>query len=157
MISIVSMDTNEVHLLQSGGLDANGQVPERVISDGEGNPCRHCFEYIDNNEEMLILAHRPFADIQPYAEIGPIFLHAKECKRYKGNFLSELPQTLKSNSHYILRGYDEHERIVYGTGRVTSNDEICFQANEIFTNSKVDFIHIRSATNNCYHSRIDRN
>ena len=25
---------------QAGGTDANGQRPERVLSDGDGNPCR---------------------------------------------------------------------------------------------------------------------
>ena len=65
---------------QSGGLDANGQVPERQISDGDGNPCRHCLNLIPKGAEMLVLAHRPFPAPQPYAEVGPIFLCADACE-----------------------------------------------------------------------------
>ena len=156
MINFVSVNTKEVRNLQSGGLDANGQVPEKVFSDGEGNPCRHCLENINEGEEMLILAHRPFGDIQPYAEMGPIFLHAKECAAYVNAIDEEKPAVLKTNSHYLLRGYDKNERIVYGTGSITPNEEITSQANALFGDSKVKFIHVRSASNNCFQARIER-
>lgn len=157
MIDFICIDTCEVRRLQNGGMDANGQPPERILSNGEGNPCRHCFEYIKKGDEMLILAYKPFNTVQPYAEQGPIFLHAKECDQYNGSNTQSLPPTLKSNSHYILRGYDENERIVYGTGYITPFEEIPSKAKDLFGDNRVKFIHIRSATNNCYHARIDRN
>ncbi|MFN7050754.1 MAG: DUF1203 domain-containing protein, partial [Gemmobacter sp.] len=66
--------TETVRALQSGAADANGQSPERHVSDGGGNPCRHCLQMIPAGAGMLILAHRPFTRLQPYAESGPIFL-----------------------------------------------------------------------------------
>ena len=60
--------------LRAGGGDAYGNPAERTISDGEGNPCRHCLGFVPKGEEMLILAHRPFGAVQPYAETGPIFV-----------------------------------------------------------------------------------
>lgn len=72
---------------QSGGLDANGQRPEHHISDGNGNPCRHCLKMIPKGAEML--AHRPFPTAQPYAEIGPIFLCADLCAAGGGVDLPE--------------------------------------------------------------------
>ena len=157
MINFISLDTKEVRNLQNGGLDVNGQVPEITVSNGAGNPCRHCLENIDEGEEMLILAHRPFDDIQPYAEMGPIFLHAKECTVYVNSIDEEKPAVLKSSSHYLLRGYDENERIVYGTGCITPNEEITSKAEALFGNGEVKFIHVRSASNNCYQARIERN
>jgi len=62
VINFVSMNTKEVRRLQNGGLDANDQSPEKVLSDGAGNPCRHCLENIDEGEEMLILAYRVVSD-----------------------------------------------------------------------------------------------
>ena len=41
-IKFTSMSTGEARAYQAGALDANGQVPERHISDGDGVPCRHC-------------------------------------------------------------------------------------------------------------------
>lgn len=156
MINFISLDTKEVRNLQNGGLDANGQVSEKVFSDGAGNPCRHCLENINEGEEMLILAHRPFGEIQPYAEMGPIFLHTKECAAYINSKDEENPAVLKTSSDYLLRGYDENERIVYGTGCITPNEEITSKAEAMFGNEKVKFIHVRSASNNCYQARIER-
>jgi len=45
---------------RSGGLDANGQAPERRLSDGQGVPCRHCLDIVPAGSDYLILAHRPF-------------------------------------------------------------------------------------------------
>ena len=156
VINFVSLDTKEVRNLQNGGLDANGQVPEKVFSDGVGNPCRHCLENIDKNEKMLVLAHRPFTTVQPYAEQGPIFLHAKECAAYVKSAEVENPAVLKTSSDYLLRGYDENERIVYGTGCITPNEKITSKAEALFGNEKVKFIHVRSASNNCFQARIER-
>lgn len=71
-IRFTPIPTETVRAYQAGGPDANGQPPERQISDGGGNPCRHCLKMIPKGAGMLILAHRPFPVPQPYAEIGPI-------------------------------------------------------------------------------------
>ncbi|MDN5789196.1 DUF1203 domain-containing protein, partial [Pseudorhodobacter sp.] len=113
-IRFTPIPTEIVRALQAGGLDANGQVPERHLSDGQGNPCRHCLKLIPEGAEMLILAHRPFPLAQPYAEIGPIFLCADPCLAGGG---ADVPEILNS-AHYILRGYSTDHRIVYGTGAV---------------------------------------
>ena len=59
-----------------------GQPPERKISDGDGVPCRHCLGYVEAGAPYLVLAYRPFPAPQPYAEVGPVFLHADPCPAY---------------------------------------------------------------------------
>ena len=82
-IRIVALDSALVKGLQNGGLDADGRKPERHICEGGGMmPCRHCLTDIKAGEPYLILAHRPFSSVQPYAEQGPIFLHAESCSRH---------------------------------------------------------------------------
>ena len=76
-----ALPTDSVRALQCDGADAYGLVPERKVSDGDGVPCRHCLEGVAAGEDYLILAYRPFPALQPYAETGPIFLHARECER----------------------------------------------------------------------------
>ena len=78
-VRFTPISTAVVRAYQAGGVDANGQLPERQVSDGGGNPCRHCLQMIPAGAGMLILAHRPFPAPQPYAEIGPIFLCADAC------------------------------------------------------------------------------
>lgn len=136
---------------QSGAPDANGQVPERHISDGDGNPCRHCLRMIPQGAPMLILAHRPFPAPQPYAEIGPIFLCADACQAGGG---TALPAILQSPT-YILRGYSADHRIVYGTGAVIATAALKQEASTRFADPRVAYLHLRSARNNCFQLRID--
>lgn len=137
---------------QAGGPDANGQRPEAHVSDGSGNPCRHCLGLIPEGKGMLILAHRPFPAPQPYAEVGPIFLCADPCAPGGG---PDLPAMLDSPD-YIVRGYDAGDRIIYGTGGVTATEAIPARASELLRDEKVAYVHVRSARYNCYHVRIDR-
>ncbi|MER8502606.1 DUF1203 domain-containing protein [Mesorhizobium sp. M0204] len=153
MIRFKALPTDAVRALQRGGADAYGLKPERQISDGDGVPCRHCLKNVAAGEPYLVLAYRPFSELQPYAETGPIFLHAEECERAAEVEL--LPEMLES-SDYIVRGYCKDDRIVYGSGGVIPTDAIAARAETLFRRDDIDYVHIRSARNNCYQCRIDR-
>ena len=148
----VAIPTDAARRYQAGGVDANGQVPERTVSDGGGNPCRHCLKMIPEGAGMLILAHRPFPAPQPYAEVGPIFLCADACAAGGGEALPEM----LASSDYIARGYGADDRIVYGTGGVVATGAIPKRAGELLDDPRVAYVHVRSARNNCYQVRIDR-
>ncbi|MCU0828449.1 MAG: DUF1203 domain-containing protein [Tabrizicola sp.] len=144
--------TDVVRAYQAGGPDANGQVPEQAVSDGGGNPCRHCLKMIPEGAGMLVLAHRPFPAPQPYAEVGPIFLCADACE---AGGEAALPEMLASPD-YIVRGYGADDRIVYGTGGVVATRAIPARAGELLDDPRVAYVHVRSARNNCFQVRIDR-
>lgn len=148
-----AIDTATARHLQNGGPDAYGQTIERATSDGDGIPCRHCLALIPAGKSYLILAHRPFEGLNAFTETGPIFLCAEPCERATPG--PELPSMLESQ-HYILRGFDHQERIVYGTGKVIPTDEIQRRAAQLLANPIIAFVHVRSAANNCYHCRIER-
>lgn len=153
MPTIHALPTETVRALQAGGPDANGQPPERKLSDGGGNPCRHCLRYIPEGAEMLVLAHRPFPALQPYAETGPIFLCAEPCARHDGD---GLPEVFTRAPDYLIKGYGTDDRIVYGTGQVVARDAMMEAAEAILADPRVAYVHIRSARNNCYQARIGR-
>lgn len=146
-----AMPTEEAHGFRTGDCDAYGNLPEVAASPG-GMPCRHCLGQIDAGEQMLILAYRPFRSLQPYAETGPVFLHARACERYPRT--DALPPVLDSPD-YIVRGYGADDRIVYGTGAVTPTDRIAARAAKLLKRPDVAYVHVRSARNNCYQCRID--
>lgn len=139
--------------LRAGGADANGQPPERVLSDGKGNPCRHCLGFVPQGQEMLIAAYRPFEQLHPYAETGPIFLCADPCPRHEG---AEPPPSLTSSPTYLLKAYSADERILYGTGQITPAAEVGPYAEALLKRSDVAFVDVRSARNNCFLLRIGR-
>jgi hypothetical protein len=148
----VAIPTEVARHYQAGGADANGQVPERVVAEGTGNPCRHCLKMVPEGAGMLILAHRPFPSPQPYAELGPIFLCADPCEQGGGEARPEI----LASPDYILRGYGADDRIVYGTGGVVATAMIPERARELLTDARVAYVHVRSARNNCYQCRIER-
>jgi hypothetical protein len=115
-------------------------------------PCRHCLKNVAAGEPYLIFAYRPFPGPQPFAETGPIFLHAEECERAPSR--AEPPEMLASPD-YIVRGYGEDDRIVYGTGAVVPTVEIAGRAEALLSRDDVAYVHVRSARNNCYQCRID--
>ena len=150
----IALETETARHYLRGGADANGHTPERKISDGGGVPCRHCLSQVAAGEAYLILAHRPFPEAQPYAETGPIFLHADECARYDSE--REVPEMFRGWERLMLRGYGADNRIVYGTGTVIGTGEIEETAARILDHPEVEFVHARSASNNCYQCRIER-
>ena len=152
-IKFVGLDTYVARALQSGGADANGQAPELHVATGGVTPCRHCLDQVADGDSFLILSHRPFPEPQPYAEQGPIFLHAGSCQARTPD--DTTPAMLASPS-YLLRGYNSADRIVYGSGQIVETQSITERAAEMFCDDAICYIHVRSASNNCYQCRIER-
>ena len=94
-----------------------------------------------------------FPSPSPTPRWGPIFLHAESCPRHADN--GEVPDMLRS-PQYILRGYNADDRIVYGSGQIVPTPEIPHVAARMFSDARIAYVHVRSASNNCYQCRIDR-
>ncbi|MGB3406517.1 MAG: DUF1203 domain-containing protein [Jannaschia sp.] len=142
-----------VATVRAGGPDANGQPAERAVSTGPGTPCRSCLENIEDGVPMLILAARPFPDPQPYAETGPIFLHAAVCKPWTG---SGVPPILAAAPEYLIKGYSSDNRILYGTGEVVRAEVLPSAIADRLARQDVAFVDVRSARNNCFQARAVR-
>ena len=149
-----ALSTDAVRALQAGGADSNGQDPEVYRSDGQGVPCRHCLKFVGAGKDFLVVGHRPFDSVQPYAEMGPIFLCADRCERHDES--GELPEVMTTPPQFIVRGYTADERIRYGTGKVVATSDVHAACERIFENPQITFIHVRSASNNCFYCRVER-
>ncbi len=153
-IRFTALPTEAARALRSGAPDANGLPAERSVSDGSGNPCRHCLRDIPKGAGMLVLAWRPFPTLQPYAELGPIFLCADDCPRWSGD---DVPPILRrQGGERLVKAYSADDRIVYGLGKVVPDAAVPMRAAEILSDPRVAYAHVRSATNNCFTCRIDR-
>jgi len=148
-----AITTETARAYQNGGPDAYGRPPEPRTGDATPVPCRHCLTLIEG-EPYLVLAHRPFSAEQPYAETGPIFVHARRCERHPDT--SEPPALLLRARQLIVRGYSADQRIVYGTGTVIAPDRLAETASAVLDRRDVAFAHVRYAATNCFACRIDR-
>ena len=151
-LSIRGIATNEVNRIREGGFDANGQPALTRTAEGLANPCRHCLELIAEGEDKLVLAYRPFDDLHPFAETGPIFLHKTRCPRYEGQ---TLPAWFDFVDPAIIRGYGEDDWIRYDTGQVVRGPELTAACGSILSDPTVAYVHIRSKYN-CFQCRVER-
>ena len=131
-----------------------GRLPNSADPNGTGVPCRHCLTQVASGEPYLVFAYRPFPALQPYAELGPIFLHAKQCPRYAPE--SSVPPMFLAWPRLLIRGYGSDDRIVYGTGQIVATDELAHAADTLLARPDIAYVHARSASNNCYQCRIER-
>ena len=150
----VAMPSEIAGSFRDGQPDQHGQPPERHVSDGSGVPCRHCLQDVAAGEPFLILAWRPFPAAQPYAETGPIFLHAEACARH--GEANGMPAMFRRREHFLLRGYGHDDRIVYGSGQVVATADLEPAARALLDEPAIAYLHIRSARYNCYQCRIER-
>ncbi|CAN7291297.1 DUF1203 domain-containing protein [Acidovorax sp. LjRoot129] len=151
-LSVQGISGAEMLSFLSGGADANGHPPLRRVAQGAGNPCRHCLQPIADGDEKLVLSYRPFDEAQPYAEIGPVFLHARDCVRYESD---RLPDWFAYLDPAIVRGYGHDHWIKYETGAVVAGKDLARRCEDILADLEVAYVHIRSKFN-CFQCRIDR-
>ncbi|WP_243611759.1 DUF1203 domain-containing protein [Shimia aestuarii] len=146
------MSQEDADSFRQGGPDAYGKSPERMRSDGTA-PCRCCLKLIEAGSDMLVLAYRPFGELQPYAETGPVFLCANDCEAVVAS--PDVPEVVVS-PEYLLKGYSSDERIVYGTGQITPKADVAAYANALLERDDIAFVDLRSAKNNCWQVRMTR-
>ena len=151
-LRIRGISSDAVTHFRQQGRDANSQAPIELVSDGISNPCRHCLGLIAKGDAMLLMAYRPFDELQPYAETGPIFLHKEDCERYDSN---AMPAWFEYFAPAIIRGYSEQHHIRYDTGQAVSGKDLTTACQDILGDATVAYVHIRSKFN-CFQCRVDR-
>jgi len=142
-----------VDRVRAGGPDAYGRPAETTLSDGQSKPCRSCLDQVPHGAPMLILAACPFPALQPYAETGPIFLCAEPCVPFASR---GLPPVMTGSPQYLLKGYGDDDRIVYGTGAIVDCAAVPDHAEAVLSRPDVAYVDVRSARNNCFLTRITR-
>lgn len=149
---IQGLPTQHAQRLWAGGPDANGQAALQRVAEGGANPCRHCLGLIADGEPKLVLSYRPFDAAQPYAESGPIFLHARPCTPYRSD---RLPAWFAYLDPALIRGYGHDDWIRYDTGAVVPGAELGARCLQILADPAVAYVHIRSKFG-CFQCRVDR-
>jgi len=80
----------------------------------------------------LLLTNRSFPDTQPYAEVGPIFIHSKDCQHFDN--LSQVSKIISTRNQMIIRGYSVRNRIAEDTGQLIETNNIQVAAKHLLKN-----------------------
>src|SRR5262245_30777115 len=115
-------------------------------------PCRACLKQFHSAAENRILfTYNPFAGLDGYPSLGPVFIHADSCEAFSDPLafheeLRELPLTLEA--------YGD-DRVILHRERPKA-DGIEGAIERCFATSGVRYIHVRNTEAGCFMARIER-
>ena len=71
-------------------------------------PCRHCLRWAQPDEQVVLFPYASIAPGRPYAESGPVFVHAEPCERCE--VTDEFPAAFREGR--VLRAYDREQNMI---------------------------------------------
>lgn len=115
-----------------------------------GAPLRCCLRDADAGEQVALIAYQPSSIGGPYAEIGPIFIHATSCPGWSGG---GYPDGFRHRQQ-LLRAYDESgsqvDNVIVKAGEAEAGISLLFDRPEVV------FLHSRNVLAGCYMFEITR-
>ena len=123
----------------------------RLSVVSEFGPCRVCLRIEPAPSEFILLSYQPLPDRGPYAEIGPIFIHAEPCKPYAQT--TQFPADFASR-RLILRAYGHDGAIL--DAKIAPPGEAPAVATALLTDESVAEIHVRHVSYTCFDFKIFR-
>lgn len=98
-----------------------------------------------------MLSYQPSKGTGPYAEIGPIFIHAEQCEPYSQ--LERFPEDFSDRS-LVVRAYAYDGRIV--DAAVVDPGGAPARAAQFLSDSSIEEVHVRHVSYTCYDFKIVR-
>lgn len=141
-----------LHIRENRVDDFGHHLSVSVATENDTGPCRSCLTVFLPGEGRILFSYAPNKYDHPYNEIGPIYIHEKECRSYIDH--EAFPQELKSRRPLTLRCYAE-AGIMVGAELVIDRpvEEVI---ESLFEDPKVKYLHARTASVGCYIARIER-
>ena len=142
---VAALPADELERIRTRGVDDFGNALEPETVTGGGTPLRCCLRDAEPGERVVLIAYRPAAVAGPYAEVGPVFVHAEACAGYADE--NRYPEGFRSRNQ-LLRAYDER-------GRQVENVVVDGAAAEraitgLLQRPEVAYLHSRNVLAGCY-------
>ena len=97
--------------IRARGYDDFDNPVEAIINqDDGGSPLRCCLRDATPGERITLIAYRPSDRGGPYAEVGPVFIHADRCDGYSDT--AAYPEGFR-NRRQLFRAYGRDGRQVH--------------------------------------------
>ena len=132
--------------IRATGQDEAGNVPRERIDDEGGSPLRCCLRDARPGEHLLLISYTPPGVTGPYAERGPVFVHAEPCPGYPDTHA--YPHAL-GHRKQIVRGYDQDGNMATATV-VADGREAEQELTTILARPDIRVAHVRNVAAGCY-------
>jgi len=144
LIEAIPADT--LTTIRATGRDEAGNMPRAVTDDDGGSPLRCCLRDALPGEHLLLISYTPPGVTGPYAERGPVFIHAESCDGYQDT--TAYPHAL-GHRKQIVRGYDQDGNMATAT-IVTDGHEAERELTTILARPDIRVAHVRNVAAGCY-------
>ncbi|HEY6233647.1 MAG TPA: DUF1203 domain-containing protein [Candidatus Elarobacter sp.] len=131
--------------------DAHGNALRVHVSDSDTAPCRSCLRATPRGTRLILLAHRPFATEGPYAETGPVFIHADECRPYRAQ--NVFPPDFRPR-RLVFRAYDAAGAI--HDAMLADGADAEQTVAHMFASASVARVHVRNPAWGCFDFAVER-
>ena len=149
----VPIPTATADRFRQTGIDDNGNMLRRVVSDGQGAPCRHCLRNARAGETMLLGSYNLPGPLGIYWTPSPIFLHADPCPRYDAE--NDIPDVVRS-SLVSVRSYDVDDQCIYDLGQAVEGTLVDPVLARAVADPRTKFVNIHTARPGCLLCRVER-
>lgn len=149
-LRVSALPAADLDRIRAAGVDDFGnELVITVTQDQGGMPLRCCLREATVGEQVALLAWRPAGVPGPYAEVGPVFVHAQSCPGWTGD---GYPEGLRHRQQ-LLRAYDGQgcavdNEIVEGADAETALSRLLDRAD-------VAYVHSRNVLAGCYLFCVD--
>ena len=140
-----ALPQHRLDAIRRAGVDEFGNEVEVTTVSEPGAPLRCCLREAPTGERVALIAWCPFEQPGPYAEVGPVFIHADRCDGYTDG--RSYPEGYRHREQ-IFRSYGPDGRIV--DAEIVSGALAEPAIGRLLARPEVAFIHSRNVTYGCH-------
>jgi hypothetical protein len=146
---VVALSTSVAEAARKAVLESRADHRVIVVDLPNSAPCRHCLQWAQPGERVILFPYSAIPSGRPYSETGPIFVHAEPCRRYdQAGYPSEFRR------QRVFRAYSSEQDLIDAWLPNGEQPEAVIE--KLFKNPETAFVHARSATHGCYTFKLER-
>lgn len=146
---VVALETEVADAARKAAAESRSDHRVVVVDSPDTAPCRHCLQWANPGERVILFPYNSIASGRPYSESGPIFVHADRCERYKG---PAYPAEFREGR--VFRAYNSDQDLIAACLPNGESPEAVIE--KLFENPDIACVHARSATHGCFTFKIER-
>jgi hypothetical protein len=149
---VAALPPADLDRIRLAGADDFGNPVSPIVDETGGSPLRCCLRDARPGERIALIGYRPFPWLGPYAEVGPVFIHAEACDGYRE------PHTYPvgfAHRRQLLRAYDRSHRICDALP-VKDGSQAERVLPWLLDRPDVEFVHSRNVEWGCYMFTVRR-
>ena len=152
-LHVVPIDPDRLDAMRERGEDEHGNAWKPYDALG-WEPLRCCLTVAESGASIVLISYRPLPGPSPWAEVGPVYVHAEPCAGYSTP--AQLPPALATGPR-LLRTYATDGTLDYEHIRIVDAGEPVDAAiRELFDTTDVAFVHARSVHAQCFTYAVHR-